>query len=91
MKSFLSIILLVFFNSSIFSQQKINKKDSIAVIDVLYKQQSDWNSGDIDSFMEGYLKSENLIFSGSNGPIYGWEATRNRYKKIIQILKKWAN
>ena len=88
MKSFLSIILLVFFNSSIFSQQKINKKDSIAVIDVLYKQQSDWNSGDIDSFMEGYLKSENLIFSGSNGPIYGWEATRNRYKKNYSDLEK---
>ena len=43
MKSFLLISFLVFFNSSIFSQQKINKKDSIAVIDVLHKQQSDWN------------------------------------------------
>ena len=72
MKSFLSIVFLVFSNSIIFSQQKINIKDSLAVIDILYKQQSAWNSGDIDAFMEGYLKSENLIFSGSNGPIYGW-------------------
>ena len=31
--------------------------------------------------MEGYLKSQSLVFSGSSGPIYGWEATRNRYKK----------
>ena len=53
MKSFLSIIFFVFFNSSIFSQQKINKKDSLAVIDILYKQQIAWNSGDIDSFMGG--------------------------------------
>ena len=83
MKSFLSIVFLVFSNSIIFSQQKINKKDSLAVIDILYKQQTAWNSGDIDTFMEGYLKSENLIFSGSNGPIHGWEATRNRYKKKL--------
>jgi hypothetical protein len=88
MKSFLSIIFFVFFYSSIFSQQKINKKDSLAVIDVLYKQQIAWNSGNIDSFMEGYLKSEKLIFSGSNGPIYGWEATRKRYKKNYSDLEK---
>ena len=88
MKSFLSIVFLVFSNSIIFSQQKINKKDSLAVIDILYKQQSAWNTGDIDAFMEGYLKSENLIFSGSNGPIYGWEATRNRYKKNYSNLEK---
>jgi hypothetical protein len=53
------------------------------VIDVLHKQQSDWNSGDIDSFMEGYLKSENLIFSGSNKPVYEWETTHNHYKKKL--------
>ena len=88
MKSFLSFIFLVFFNSLIFSQQKLNKKDSLAVIEILYKQQIAWNSGDIDAFMEGYLKSENLIFSGSNGPIYGWEATRNRYKKKYSDLEK---
>ena len=88
MKSFLSFIFLVFFNSLIFSQQKLNKKDSLAVIETLYKQQIAWNSGDIDAFMEGYLKSEDLIFSGSNGPIYGWEATRNRYKKNYSDLEK---
>ena len=31
--------------------------------------------------MEGYLKSDKLVFSGSLGPIYGWEATKERYKK----------
>ena len=40
--------------------------------------------------MEGYLKSQSLVFSGSSGPIYGWEATRNRYKKLIQIEEKWG-
>jgi hypothetical protein len=31
--------------------------------------------------MEGYLKSDELVFSGASGPIYGWEATRDRYKR----------
>jgi len=35
--------------------------------------------------MEGYLKSDKLVFSGASGPIYGWEATKERYKKPIQI------
>jgi hypothetical protein len=31
--------------------------------------------------MEGYIKSDALVFSGASGPIYGWDATRARYKK----------
>ena len=31
--------------------------------------------------MEGYIKTDQLVFSGASGPIYGWEATRDRYKK----------
>ena len=88
MKIFLSISFLFFFNGIIFSQQKINKEDSLAVLDILYKQQDDWNKGNIDAFMEGYLKSDHLIFSGSNGPIYGWEATRKRYLKTYSNREK---
>jgi len=62
--------------------QKIAKKsDSLAIVSILFKQQEDWNKGDIDAFMEGYLKSDQLVFSGSSGPIYGWNATKERYKK----------
>ena len=88
MKKFLVILFLFFSNSIIFSQQKINIDDSLAVINILYKQQEDWNRGDIDAFMIGYLKSEQLVFSGSNGPIYGWEATRNRYKRTYSNREK---
>jgi len=50
-------------------------------------QEKAWNNGDIDSFMNGYIKSEELVFSGSNGPIYGWNATKERYKKSYPDLK----
>ena len=88
MKPFLTIIFIFFLNPIVFSQQKINKEDSLAVLDILYKQQNDWNKGNIDAFMEGYLKSDHLIFSGSNGPTYGWEATRERYLKTYSNREK---
>lgn len=77
-------ILFVFyclFFVQLSAQQKISKSDSLAIVSKLFKQQADWNKGDIDAFMEGYLKSDKLVFSGSSGPIYGWEATKERYKK----------
>ena len=88
MKTLLSIFFMFLFSGIIFSQQKINIADSLEIINIFQKQQRDWNRGDIDAFMEGYLKSQSLVFSGSNGPIYGWEATRNRYKKTYSNRKK---
>ena len=84
---------IFFFTSFLFSQQFVSKKDSLEIVSVLFKQQSDWNRGDIDAFMEGYIKSNQLVFSGASGPIYGWTVIRERYKKsyssrvIMGILK----
>ena len=60
---------------------KLSKNDSLSIVTKLFKQQDDWNIGDLDAFMEGYLNTEHLVFSGSSGPIYGWKATIERYKK----------
>ena len=73
--------VLFFFSAFIFAQQSVSKNDSISIVTKLFKQQDDWNTGDLDAFMEGYLNTEHLVFSGSSGPIYGWKATRDRYKK----------
>ena len=73
--------VLFFFSTFIFAQKSVSKNDSISIVKKLFKQQGDWNTGDLDAFMEGYLNTEHLVFSGSSGPIYGWKATRDRYKK----------
>ena len=62
-----------------YSQNKIPVKDSLSIMKVMSLQQDAWNKGDIDSFMQGYLKSDELVFSGKSGPVYGWENTRKRY------------
>ena len=88
MKIFLYIFFFISINPVVFSQQKLETKDSLAIIDILNKQEKDWNRGDIDEFMKGYLKSDKLIFSGSSGPIYGWKATLDRYKKTYSDKEK---
>ena len=44
-------------------------------------QEKAWSNGDIDSFMKGYWNSDSLMFVGKNGIKYGWNTTRNNYKK----------
>lgn len=48
---------------------------------LVYKQQSAWNAGDIDGFMEAYWKSDKLTFSSRGETRKGWEATRRKYKQ----------
>ena len=55
--------------------------DESAIREVLARQQEAWNRGDVDAFMQGYERSEALVFT-SGGVIHrGWEATLARYRK----------
>ena len=73
--------LLIFLLVTFFlqGQTNISREDSISISQVLKYQEKAWNDGDIDKFMQGYLKSDNIVFTGSNGSIYGWEETKRRY------------
>jgi hypothetical protein len=56
-------------------------KDQNAILKVLDDQNAAWNRGDIDGFMQGYWKSDSLMFVGKTGVTYGWQNTLNNYKK----------
>ena len=47
---------------------------------VIEHQQTSWNKGDINGFMQGYWKSDSLLFVGSIAPTYGWQTTLDHYK-----------
>jgi ketosteroid isomerase-like protein len=51
-----------------------------AIRELLNAQEIAWNAGNIDEFMEGYWKSDSLMFIGSN-ITQGWNATIERYRK----------
>lgn len=44
------------------------------------KQEASWNQGDIASFMNGYWKSDSLMFIGSQGLSKGYNTTLDNYK-----------
>lgn len=52
-----------------------------AIVQVLTTQTAAWNRGDIPGFMEGYWKSDSLVFIGRKGPTYGWQPTLANYQK----------
>ena len=54
--------------------------DKNQIILVLKKQEKDWNEGDIDRFMKGYLNSDELVFNSSKGPFFGFKSVKERYK-----------
>ena len=73
------VVFFLIVSTTTISSQNIKEKDSLQILTVLETQRQAWNNFDIDEFMQGYLKSDKLVFSGSNGPIYGWNFVKDRY------------
>ena len=55
-------------------------KDMEEIQRVMNLQEVAWNEGNIEQFMDGYWKSDSLMFIGKNGIKYGWEPTLDNYK-----------
>lgn len=51
-----------------------------AVRSVLDRQVEAWNHGDVEGFMQGYWKSDELEFTTPDGTTRGWQATLDRYR-----------
>ena len=75
------ILILGTFLISFTVQAQDKEKDFEQIKQVFYQQETDWNRGDIDAFMEAYLKSEELQFGGAYGITKGWQQTLERYKQ----------
>jgi len=72
-------VLLFVFNT--LAENKINENVKNEINGLLEKQVAAWNEGNLEKFMETYWKSDKLVFVGSRGSTYGWQATLNNYKK----------
>ena len=79
-----SLFCLFFFASpalALAQTSGVRAIDREAIGAVLRAQQSAWNRADVEAFLEGYWRSPELTFSGSNGVARGWDAVLARYKK----------
>ena len=76
----ITFVFLIITSANSYSQT-LKEKDSLKILNVLEQQRIAWNDNDINEFMKGYLKSDKLVFSGSNGPVFGWNFVKDRYLK----------
>ena len=76
----ISVVFLIITSANSYSQT-LKEKDSLKILNVLEQQRIAWNDNNINEFMKGYLKSDKLVFSGSNGPVFGWNFVKDRYLK----------
>jgi ketosteroid isomerase-like protein len=78
MKTIILLSLLLLCTSLATSAQT---KDELAIRKLLSEQDAAWNRGDIETFMQGYWKSDSLMFIGKSGITYGWQKTLDNYKE----------
>ena len=83
---FLKAILIVAAVFIISCQQKevssSNYSNSVNEITAMLTKDAEyWSDGNIEAFMESYIKSDSLVFIGSRGLTYGWQQTLDNYKK----------
>jgi ketosteroid isomerase-like protein len=58
------------------------QEDVAAITAVLEAQDAAWNRGDIDTFMDGYLRSPDLRFASGGKVTRGWDETNARYHNV---------
>ncbi len=81
MRILITVIFAMFLAIISVAENKISNKEKSEINSLLDKQVAAWNAGNLEKFMETYWKSEKLVFVGSRGPTYGWQATLDNYKK----------
>ena len=79
MKNILISLLILAAGLYSCGSDELSKADEDAIKKVFQMTEDAWNEADIETFMEGYWKSDKLVFAGGQGPVYGYEATKERY------------
>ncbi|MCY7375996.1 MAG: DUF4440 domain-containing protein [Pyrinomonadaceae bacterium] len=81
MVKLLFLFSFVLLSSTNIAAQSRDAKISAEVQSVMNAQVLAWNAGDIEGFMRGYWKSEEMKFVSGDNVSRGWQAALDRYKK----------
>jgi beta-aspartyl-peptidase (threonine type) len=84
---------LCFFAALLFFRTRPGTEDSeekarAAILNVLASQVAAWNRGDLEAFMNGYWKSDELTFFSGDEVRQGWQETHDRFRKRYQAEGK---
>ena len=80
----LAIILMIASATSVFATPDPNAE----ILAVLNAQVAAWNRGDIDGFMDGYVRSDKLEFVSGGKITRGWQTVRDRYHRKYDSREK---
>lgn len=59
-----------------------------AIRAVLDAQRDGWNRGDVESYMDGYARSEDTVLVSGDNVTRGWQTVLDRYKKNYNSREK---
>ena len=77
----LAIVYVLLHSPAFLSGQQSDSSQKEEIRSVLNAQADGWNRGDIDTYMQGYWKSDSLLFTSGGTLRRGWKATIEKYKK----------
>ncbi|MGK2859359.1 MAG: YybH family protein [Thermoanaerobaculia bacterium] len=58
------------------------------ILSLITEQAEAWNRGDLEGFMDGYLKSDELVFTSGSRIRRGWQVTFDAYRKRYGTAKE---
>jgi ketosteroid isomerase-like protein len=82
-----TLLLLYGLSAQVAEQDSLKKE----VISVLIRQQDSWNRGDLAGYMDGYWKSDSLLFTSAGNIRRGWNVTYEKYKASYGTHEKMGN
>ena len=75
------LTVLISCNSEIVKETISEDAEKQEILAIMKAQEKAWSQNDLEGFMQGYWKSNDLKFYGSNGITFGWDKTLANYKK----------
>jgi ketosteroid isomerase-like protein len=87
MKKPISLLLLVSL-ISVAASVSASPEANTEILAVLNTQVAAWNRGDIDGFMDGYVRSDKLEFVSGGKITRGWQTVRDRYHRKYENATK---
>ncbi|HEY0459575.1 MAG TPA: DUF4440 domain-containing protein [Pyrinomonadaceae bacterium] len=88
MKNILLAMILILGTAATALAQSKDEKIKADIRKVMDEQVAAWNTGDIEGFMKGYWKSEQLVFVSGDRVTKGWQPTLDGYKKSYNSRAK---
>ena len=70
------------------ARDKRDAKAEAAIRAVMDAQAAAWNRGDIEGYMDGYARSDDIVFVSGDSVTRGWQTVLERYKKSYDTREK---